>query len=126
MYESLLHEVTDVCADPWFAEQLAVSRAGDEQARRRICGSCLRVVLAIAKRRWQPESLLSPLEFVEEGNVILMKTVRRFSGSTAAEFLRQLTQNVESWYTALLEHPGWARERRDRVAWQTDAADRGG
>ena len=53
------------------------------------------------------------MEFVEEGNNILMKTVKRFSGSTAPEFLRQLAPNVESWYTMLLEHPGWARERRE-------------
>jgi hypothetical protein len=116
LYESQLHLVTEVCADPWFAEQLALSRAGDEQARRRICGSCLRMVLDIAKRRWRASSQLSLLEFVEEGNVILMKTVKRFGGDTAPEFLRRLTQNIESWYTAILEHPGWARERRDRWA----------
>jgi hypothetical protein len=114
MYEAHLCLVTDVCADPWFGEQLALSRAGDEQARRRICGTCLRLVLDTAKQRWSPNSRLSLLEFVEEGNVILMKTVQRFDGSTAAEFLQQLTQNLESWYTMLLEHPGWARERRDR------------
>src|SRR4051794_31310369 len=100
--ESQLHLVADNCADPWFAEQLAMSRAGDEEARRRICGSCLRLVLEVAKRRWRPDCLLSLLEFVEEGNAILMKTMRRFAGSTAPEFLRQLTQNVESWYTTLL------------------------
>jgi hypothetical protein len=113
-YEAHLDSITDVCTDPWFGEQLALSRAGDEQARRRICGSCLRLVLDVARRRWRPHSLLSLLEFVEEGNAILLKTVKRFGGSTAPEFLRQLTQNVESWYTTLLEHPGWARERRDR------------
>jgi hypothetical protein len=116
LYESHLHLFTDVCADPWFGEQLALSRAGDEQAQRRICGSCLPLVLDVAKRRWRPESLLSLLAFIEEGNVILMKTVKRFAGSTAPEFLRQLTQNVDSWYTTLLEHPSWARERRDSWA----------
>lgn len=116
MYESQLHLVTDVCADPWFGEQLALSRAGDEEARRRICGSCLRLVLDIARQRWRPDSLLNFLEFVEEGNVILVKTIERFDGSTAPEFLRQLTQNIELWYTTLLQHPSWARERRDRWA----------
>jgi hypothetical protein len=121
IYESQLNLVTGVCTDPWFAEQLVLSRAGDEDARRRICGTCLRLVFEIAKRRWRPDSLLSQLEFVEEGNVTLMKTVKRFSGSTAPEFLRQLVQNVESWYTTLLEHPGWARERRD--SWLKRAAE---
>jgi hypothetical protein len=113
MYESGLGMVADVCADPWFTEQLTLSRAGDEQAKRKISGSCLRLVLGIAKRRWQSESLLSLLEFVEEGNVVLMKAIKRFRSGSAQEFLQQLTQNVESWYTTLLEHPGWARDQRD-------------
>ena len=112
-YESKLQLVSDTCADPWFAEQLALSRAGDQDARRRISGSCLRMVLDMAKRRWRPDSQLSLLEFVEEGNAALIKTIKRFGGSTASEFLRELTQNVESWYRTLLEHPAWARARRD-------------
>jgi DNA-directed RNA polymerase sigma subunit (sigma70/sigma32) len=115
-YESQLRLINEVCADPWFAEQLALSQAGDQDAGRRISGSCLRLVFDIAKRRWRPDSQLSLLEFVEEGNVALMKTVKRFAGSRASEFLRELTQNVESWYRTLPEHPGWARERRDSWA----------
>src|SRR5262249_40929315 len=115
LYESQLQLISDVCADPWFAVQLALSRAGNEDATRRICGSCLRLVFDIAKQRWRPDSLLDLLEFVEEGNIILMKTVKRFGGSDASEFLRQLQENVESWYTTLLVDPAWARERRDRL-----------
>jgi hypothetical protein len=55
------------------------------------------------------------LEFVEEGNAVLIKTVKGFGGSTAAEFRRQLERSVESWCAALLEHPVWARERTDRI-----------
>jgi hypothetical protein len=123
-YLSQLRLVSDVCADPWFTEQLALSRAGDQDAGRRISGSCLRLVVEIAKRWWRPDSGLSLLEFVEEGNVALMKRVKRFGGSTASEFLGELTQNVESWYRTLLEHPGWARERRDGWTKPDAPADR--
>jgi DNA-directed RNA polymerase sigma subunit (sigma70/sigma32) len=120
VYESHLRLMPEVCADPWFGEQLALSRVGDEQARREISGSCPRLVLEIAKRRWRPDCQLSLLEFVEEGNVVLMKTVRRFSGETAAEFLVQLTQNVESAYTLILQRPGWGRERQDPATMEED------
>jgi hypothetical protein len=116
MYESGLNSVTDVCADPWFTEQLALLQAGDEQAARSISGSCLQLVLDIAKRRWGSKCALSFLEFVEEGNIVLWKTIKRFSGSSAQEFLQQLTQKVESWYTILSEHPSWAKEQRDKPA----------
>ena len=108
LYESHLDSITDVCADPWFSKQLALSRAGDEQARRRICGSCLRLVLDIAKRRWRSNQSLSLLDFVQDGNAILMKMVKRFTGTSADEFLHQLTAKLEAWYTLLLEHPDWA------------------
>jgi len=95
-------------------EQLALSRAGDEQARRRICGSCLRLVLDIAKSRWRSDGPLDLLEFVQEGNRVLMKTVTSFAGSSAEEFLHELTLKVNSWFNLLVEHPQWARERWDR------------
>ena len=57
MYEWHLNLITDVCADPWFVDQLAVAAPRDEHASRGISGSCLRLVFAIAKRR--SDSLLS-------------------------------------------------------------------
>src|SRR5438093_5731591 len=99
LYESHLKLITDVCADPWFSEQLALSRAGDERARRRICGSCLRLVLDIAKRRWRSDLSLGLLDFVQDGNAIVMKMVRRFTGTTAEQFLQELTAKIEAWYT---------------------------
>jgi hypothetical protein len=104
LFEAQLDLITDVCVDPWFREQLALSRSGDEQARRRISGSCLRLVLNTA-RRWSPESPLSLLGLAEDGNRILMKTVKQFHGSTAAEFLQELIQNLESEYSRLLGPP---------------------
>jgi hypothetical protein len=113
VYEAQLRLVTDTCADPWFSEQLALARAADADAHRRICGSCLRLVLDLARERWSPDGPLDLLELVQEGNAILMKTLKRFAGSTAREFLGQLRRAVESWFTVLFEHPAWARQRWD-------------
>jgi DNA-directed RNA polymerase sigma subunit (sigma70/sigma32) len=114
IYEAQLQQIAEVCADPWFKEQLALSRAGDEDALRRISGSCLRLVLDICRKRWRADGPLELLELVQEGNHILVRTVKRFSGSDAQQFLREVRQNVEAWFTLLFEHPGWARERWDR------------
>jgi DNA-directed RNA polymerase sigma subunit (sigma70/sigma32) len=105
LYESPLRTITDVCADPWFAEQLALSRAGDEAAWRRISGSCLGRVLEIAKRKWRPGCPLGLLDLVQEGNKVLARTIKRFQGSTAAEFLCELTKQVEGRLTVVIEHP---------------------
>ena len=104
-YEEGLREITDVCVDPWFQEQLAASRAGDSLAWRRISGSCLRRVLDFAKRKWSPGCVLSVLDLAQEGNVILVQTIERFRGTTAPEFLRELDDQVEQGLTLLLARP---------------------
>jgi len=95
MYESQLRAITEVCADPWFAERLAECRAWNEHAAQLICGSCLRLVLDIAKKKLRPEHYPSLLDLVQEGNAALMETVQHFQGSTAQEFLSQVMSNVE-------------------------------
>ena len=105
LYESQLQSITDVCADPWFAEQLAAFRAGDEIAWRRICGSCLGRVLEIAKRKWHPGCPVGLLDLVQEGNVVLVRTIKRFQDGTATEFLSELTKQVEDRVTAVVEQP---------------------
>ena len=95
VYESSLHTITDVCADPWFAVQLALFRAGDETAWRRISGSCLGRVLESAKVKWRPGCPVGLLDLVNEANKVLALTIKRFQGSTAAEFLGELTKQVE-------------------------------
>jgi hypothetical protein len=102
LYESGLEPITDVCADPWFGAQLALSRAGDETAWRRISGSCLRLVLDTARARWSPGSSLDLLEVIQDGNRVLVRTLKRFRGSTAAEFLEELAQNLDAEFTRLL------------------------
>jgi DNA-directed RNA polymerase sigma subunit (sigma70/sigma32) len=95
LYESQLRTIGDVCADPWFAEQLSAFRSGDEMAWRRISGSCLGRVLDIAKRKWYAECPLGLLELVQEGNHVLVQTIKGFEGKAAAEFLCELTKQVE-------------------------------
>ena len=109
LYEMQLRTITAVCADPWFAEQLAAIRTGDEAAWRRISGSCLGRVLEIAKRTWQPGCPVGLLDLVQEGNRVLVWTIKRFAGSTADEFLGQLTKLVESRLRIVVEHPDLLR-----------------
>jgi hypothetical protein len=109
IYESHLGTITDVCVDPWFAEQLAAFRGGDEQAWRRISGSCLGRVLEMAKRMWQPEGPLGLLDLVQEGNRVLVSTIKRFQGRTAPEFLDELTKLVEARLRIVVEHPDLLR-----------------
>jgi hypothetical protein len=105
VYESRLGEITHVCADPWFTEQMAHYRAGDEAAWRRISGSCLGRVHAIVKKHWQPNSSTTLLDAVQEGNAALVTAVKRFSGTTADEFLREMTAKVEHGIVLFLQHP---------------------
>jgi hypothetical protein len=109
LYEMQLRTITDVCADPWFAEQFAAMRAGDEAAWRRISGSCLYRVLAIAKRTWRPGCPVRLLDLVQEGNRVLVRTIKRFAGSTADEFLCELTKQVEGRLRIVVEHPDLLR-----------------
>jgi hypothetical protein len=106
MYEAALQTITDVCADPWFAEQMELSQRGDELAWRRISCSCLRLVLEIAKRKQHPDSSWSVLRLAEEGNMVLVRTIKQYTGTTAEDFLRELTRQVEHRLTMLVEHPG--------------------
>jgi DNA-directed RNA polymerase sigma subunit (sigma70/sigma32) len=106
LYESSLQSITDVCAAPWFSEQLAAARAGDELAWRHISGSCLPRVLDIARQKWQPGCSFGLLDLVREGNTVLARAIEEFDGDTADEFLRELTRKVESRLTLATEHPG--------------------
>jgi hypothetical protein len=104
-----LRMITEVCADLWFAEQLAAMRTGDKAARRRISGSCLGRVLEIAKRTWQPGCPVGLLDLVQEANRVLVRTTKRFAGRAADEFLGELTKQVESRLRIVVEHPDLLR-----------------
>jgi DNA-directed RNA polymerase sigma subunit (sigma70/sigma32) len=105
IYESHLSAITDVCTDPWFAEQLALYRAGDEAAWRRISASCLGQVLTIVKQHWRRGSPATLLDAVQEGNAAVVKAIKEFSGSTAHEFLPQMNAAVKRRIVLFLQHP---------------------
>ena len=71
-----------------------------------IGGSCLRLVLDLAKNRWQPGCGLDLIDLVQDGNVTLVRTIKEFNGSGAEAFLAQLTKKVENTFAALLKSPG--------------------
>jgi len=89
-YESQLEWFRDSCVDPWFALQLAKCRQGDEDAWRRICESCVRVVLDIAKEKCGEDNPRL-LDVVQQGNQALASLPKSFSGSTAEQFLAELS-----------------------------------
>jgi hypothetical protein len=93
-YERRVRQVQEACADPWFSQKLARYRAGDDEARLLICGSCLGLVLDLARARWRPGTV-GLLELVQEGNVALAEALATFQGRTAQEFLWHLTAAVE-------------------------------
>jgi hypothetical protein len=62
-------------------------------------------VLQIAKRIGQPGCPVALLDLVQEGNRVLVRTIKRFAGGTADEFLGELTRKVESRLRNVAEHP---------------------
>ncbi len=106
IYESHVADLSDDCADPWFKEQLARYRTGDEKGLRSISERCLGRVLAIAKKHWRPDSHVSLLDAVQEGNGALVKAIEHCRATTSDEFLQQMTTTVESAIVLVLQHPG--------------------
>lgn len=95
----------DSCDDSWFPEALSKYRAGDELAGREISGSCLGIVVRIAKAKWTEKSRVGLLDLIQEGNASLMNTLVRFTGSKAREFVERVEQNVDRRLKMLLEQP---------------------
>jgi DNA-directed RNA polymerase sigma subunit (sigma70/sigma32) len=103
-YEILVGKVADDLADPWFGEQLARYRAGDKAAMRLISERCLRRVLEIAKKHWRPSHQMSVLDVVQEGNAALVQVIKEYRGTTADDFLRDMSSAVENHIQRLLEN----------------------
>jgi DNA-directed RNA polymerase sigma subunit (sigma70/sigma32) len=101
-YESRLGEISDVCSDPWFHEQLSRYRSGDETALRCISERCLGRVFVIAKEHWRPGYRMTLLDLVQEGNAALVQAIDHFRGATAVDFLREMTALVEHEILRLL------------------------
>lgn len=98
-----MSRVREECRDPWFVEELARARSGDESAYLKIYGSCLKIPLRIARAKWTADCKLSLEDLVRAGNLELMRTLKHFSGCYAPEFIRQVEQNVDLQLTFLLK-----------------------
>lgn len=94
-YRTQIHELPE-CADSWFPEALTRYRAGDEEARRQILGSCLRVALQLAEERRGPDSTDDVFDLIEEANRGVTQALRTFSGTSAEDFLRHVTDTVNA------------------------------
>ena len=106
LYESVLRQVCEEeCVDAWFGEQLAKCRAGDSLARQRICGSCLFLALRLTKERLEPTCPIPEIELVQDANGALVDALDKFVGSTAQEFVRHATAEIEHRLTLRLQHP---------------------
>ena len=90
VYETKIRAISDVCADPWFGEQLAVFRADEELALRRISGSALSFVLDVAKRTWRSDCPAELLDLVQEDSALLVDVIGGFRGKTTEDFLSEL------------------------------------
>jgi DNA-directed RNA polymerase sigma subunit (sigma70/sigma32) len=99
-YSSAIDE-QPVCEDSWFQEQCRNLHAGDEQAGRRISGSCLRFALKIAQRRAAEFPECHLLDVVEEANAGLMDAVLTFKGSSRDEFLQHAETRIHERLNAM-------------------------
>jgi DNA-directed RNA polymerase specialized sigma subunit len=104
-YMSLIAQIPDGLPDPWFAEQMARCRAGDEAALRQLSERCLKRVLTLAKKHWRADGPTSWLDTVQVGNAVLVKAIRECSANKAEEFLQQMTVVVERSIILFLQHP---------------------
>jgi hypothetical protein len=86
----------ETCDDGWFGDALHSARAGDDDMRRRIVGSCLQVALQAAKRVRNNATNDELMSIIEDANYGLWRSVDTFTGSTATEFVRHAEQAVDS------------------------------
>lgn len=77
--------------DSWFGQALAAARAGDDEARRRISGSSLRVALAATERRVLVGDLL---DSVQEANAAIHEAIDTFASDTVADYCTHLEERV--------------------------------
>jgi hypothetical protein len=95
IYRTQIGEL-EPCSDQWFGTALAAAQTGDDDARRRIVGSCLSVALRIAERHYGHLDSDELLGFIECANHGLWQSVPTFRGTTADEFVRHAEQSVEA------------------------------
>ncbi len=101
MYRTQVAQI-EPCSETWFGDAIEAARAGDEEARRRIVGSCLGVALRCVERNANGAGGDELLTMIEDANNQLWRSVPTFQGSTPAEFVRHAEDVIESH---LSQHP---------------------
>jgi DNA-directed RNA polymerase sigma subunit (sigma70/sigma32) len=94
-YKSMV-ETQPLLDDGWFGPALAQARQGDEEARRRIVGSSLRLALPVAEVLAAARTDLPFWDLVQEANVALTHSLQQFTGSLAGDFAAQAERDVRS------------------------------
>ena len=89
----------EACSDDWFAQTLAAAHSGDDNARRRIVGSCLNLALRVVDKYFGTASAEEFLNRVEDANYILWRSLDSFAGSTAIEFTQHAQVAVEARFS---------------------------
>ena len=87
--------------DGWFGQALAQSRQGDDEARRRILGSGLRLALDIAETMAPEQTEIPFWDLVQEANGALTRSLDQFAGSLADDFTAHADHNIRSHLRAL-------------------------
>ena len=99
-YKSMI-DAQPVLDDSWFASALTQARHGDDEARRRILGSSLRLALPVAESLAATRTDLSFWDVVQEANVALTHSLQHFTGSLAGDFAAQVESDVRAHLLAL-------------------------
>lgn len=105
IYRSVIAQ-QPVCDDSWLVGCLQRSRAGDDGARRRILGSCLRLALSYVETNCRGRSEPDFFGLLQDANAALEEGLASFQGETAAELEQCLRVCVEQRIAALVSEKG--------------------
>jgi len=104
-YRRLMEEIEDLQrrGQAWFAERLAKSRSGDEQAHRELAGACLRHVFSLALEygvRFNDEERMDAVQVANNG---LMRAIKSYQGHDAGGFLEHVSRVVKTFLALTLK-----------------------
>jgi DNA-directed RNA polymerase sigma subunit (sigma70/sigma32) len=101
-YKSMI-ETQPLLDDGWFGLALALARQGDDEARRRILGSGLRLTLPVAEALAAGRTDIPFWDLVQEANFALTQSLHHFTGSLAGDFAAQVERDVRSHLQAFTQ-----------------------
>jgi DNA-directed RNA polymerase sigma subunit (sigma70/sigma32) len=90
-YQRYLEHLRDypLLDDTWFSQSLTLCREGDLDARNRIAGASLWVVLDVA-REFEESSEMPLGDLVQEGNTAVLKAIDTFEGESCNAYQTHL------------------------------------